>query len=58
MLVLSLNLGRSLYIGDNTKMTILNVEGTQIKIGIDAPKDVSVYREEIYNRIRAQKKTT
>jgi carbon storage regulator len=58
MLVLNVNIGKSLIINDTTKVQVLNVEGSQVKIGIEAPRDVSVYREEIYRKIREQQKAT
>lgn len=58
MLILSRNVGDSLVIGDNVSVTVLSVKGKQVKIGIDAPKDVSVHRKEIYDRIQAEKEGT
>lgn len=58
MLVLNVNIGKSLIINDTTKVQVLNVEGSQVKIGIEAPREVSVYREEIYRKIREQQKAT
>ena len=58
MLVLNVNIGKSLIINNTTKVQVLNVEGSQVKIGIEAPRDVSVYREEIYRKIREQQKAT
>lgn len=55
MLILSRNIGQSIKIGDDVDITILSVRGNQIRIGINAPKNVSVHREEIYNRIQEQK---
>jgi len=55
MLILTRRIGETLVIGDNTKLTILGVRGHQVRIGIDAPKDVSVHREEIYQRILQEK---
>ncbi|MDU8923541.1 carbon storage regulator CsrA [Pasteurellaceae bacterium LIM206] len=52
MLILTRKVGESLLIGDDVSITILNVRGNQIKIGVNAPKDVSVHREEIYQRIK------
>ncbi|TCJ98576.1 carbon storage regulator CsrA [Volucribacter psittacicida] len=53
MLILTRKLGESLLIGDDISITILNMRGNQIKIGVNAPKEVSVHREEIYRRIKA-----
>ena len=55
MLILTRRIGEALVIGDDTKLTILGVRGHQVRIGIDAPKDVSVHREEIYKRILDEK---
>lgn len=52
MLILTRKVGESLLIGDNVSITVLSVRGNQVKIGVDAPKDVSVHREEIYHRIK------
>ncbi|MDH2925783.1 carbon storage regulator CsrA [Lonepinella koalarum] len=52
MLVLTRKLGESLLIGDDIEITVLNVRGNQVKIGVKAPKNVSVHREEIYQRIK------
>ncbi|AAU36954.1 MULTISPECIES: carbon storage regulator CsrA [Basfia] len=52
MLILTRKVGESLLIGDDISITILNVRGNQVKIGVNAPKDVSVHREEIYQRIK------
>ena len=55
MLVLTRQTSQSLMIGDDIKITILDgAKGNQVKIGIDAPKDLEVHREEIYNRIQEQ----
>jgi carbon storage regulator len=51
MLVLSRKLGESLIVGDEVKVSILSVSGNQVRIGISAPKEVSVHREEVYIRI-------
>ena len=52
MLALSRKVGESLVIGNNVEITILEVKGEQIKIGIDAPKSVPVYRKELYLQIQ------
>ena len=52
MLILTRKVGEALKIGDDVTITVLSVKGHQVRIGIDAPKDVSVHREEIYNRIK------
>lgn len=51
MLILTRRVGETLIIGDNVVITVLGVKGNQVRIGINAPKDVSIHREEIYNRI-------
>lgn len=51
MLILTRRVGESLMIGDEVSVTILGVKGNQVRIGINAPKDVAVHREEIYQRI-------
>ena len=51
MLILTRRIGESIIINDNIKISILGVRGLQVRIGIDAPRDISVHREEIYNRI-------
>ena len=52
MLILTRKLGENIRIGDRIKIIILDVKGGQVKLGIDAPPNVSVHREEIYERIR------
>jgi carbon storage regulator len=51
MLILSRSIGESVIIGDDVQVTLLSVSGNQVRIGINAPKDVAVHREEIYRRI-------
>ena len=57
MLILTRRVGETLMIGDDVTMTVLGVKGNQIRIGVNAPKDVSVHRLEIYQRIQAEKGT-
>ena len=52
MLILTRRIGESVHIGDDIRLTVLGVRGTQVRIGISAPKDVPVHREEIYYRIK------
>lgn len=53
MLILTRRIDETLHIGDNVTVTVLAVRGNQVRIGITAPKDVSVHREEIYQRVGA-----
>ena len=55
MLILTRRVGEKLIIGENVTVTVLGVRGNQIRIGIDAPRDVTVNREEIYQRILKEK---
>jgi carbon storage regulator len=54
MLILTRRMGESLMIGRDIVVTVLGVKGSQVRIGVNAPKNVAVHREEIYDRIRAQ----
>lgn len=54
MLILTRNTGQTINIGDEVTVTVLGVKGNQIRIGINAPKDVEVHREEIYERIQKE----
>ena len=55
MLILSRKAGETLMIGDEVTVTVLGIKGNQVRIGINAPKEVSVHREEIYRRIASEK---
>ncbi|BFU60440.1 MULTISPECIES: carbon storage regulator CsrA [Rodentibacter] len=52
MLILTRKAGETVLLGDDISITVLSVRGNQVKLGVKAPKDVSVHREEIYQRIR------
>lgn len=54
MLILTRKLGESITIGDNIKVSVLGIHGRQVRLGIDAPLDVVVHREEVYVKIQAE----
>ena len=54
MLILTRRPGESLYVGDKIKITILDVQGRQVKVGLEVPRDTTVYREELYLKVREQ----
>jgi carbon storage regulator len=55
MLILTRRVGETLMIGDEITVTVLSIKGNQVKLGIGAPKDVPVHREEIYDRVQSEK---
>jgi len=57
MLILTRRVGETLMIGDDVTVTVLGVKGNQVRVGVNAPRDVAVHREEIYERIKREKST-
>ncbi|MCU7854399.1 MAG: carbon storage regulator CsrA [Candidatus Thiodiazotropha sp. (ex Lucinoma borealis)] len=57
MLILTRRVGETLMIGDEVTVTVLGVKGNQVRIGFNAPRDVTVHREEIYERIKREQQS-
>ena len=55
MLILTRRVGETLMIGDNVTVTVLGTKGSQVRLGVNAPRDISMHREEIYERIQKEK---
>ena len=58
MLILTRRVGETLMVGDDITVTVLGVKGNQVRLGVDAPKDVKVHREEIYVKIQDEEKAS
>lgn len=55
MLILTRRIGETLMVGDEVTITVLGVKGNQVRLGVNAPRDVAVHREEIYDKIQSEK---
>lgn len=57
MLILTRRIGESIVVGNDVSVTVLNIKGNQVRIGVNAPKEVTVHREEIYHKAQREKNT-
>lgn len=55
MFILTRRIGENLMIGDNVQVTVLGISGNQVRLGVNAPKEIGVHRSEIYDKIQAEK---